>query len=163
MSKRRVCVCACVRVCVCACVFVCVCGVCDCEHACVHVRACGWKFFNVSWYYKMDRYKASINQHLPFKLTYAIQSVLSKGDLKLPNHFVLPIANPFLSWPVAFYINRPSNKRSLLNKRTINYLLSYKKQSALHRVADENRSRWLQLQRHLFKLGGHVQNPRSAI
>ena len=42
--------------------------------------------------------------------------------LNLPNHFVLPIANPFLSCPVAFYINRSSNKRSLLNKRTINYL-----------------------------------------
>ena len=41
--------------------------------------------------------------------------------LKLPNHFVLPIANPFLSCPVAVYVNRPSNKRSLLNKRTINF------------------------------------------
>ena len=32
----------------------------------------------------------------------------------------LPIANPFLSYPVAFYVIMSSNKRSLLNKRTIN-------------------------------------------
>ena len=43
------------------------------------------------------------------------------GNLKVTNHFVLPIANPFLSCPVAFYIIRWSNKRSLLNKRTINF------------------------------------------
>ena len=66
-------------------------------------------------------------------------------SLKLPNHFVLPIANPFLSCPVAFYINRSSNKRSLLNKRTINYFFRIKNQSALHRVAFENRSLWQQL------------------
>ena len=38
--------------------------------------------------------------------------------LKVYNHFVLPIANPFLSCPVAFYIIMWSNKRSLFNKRT---------------------------------------------
>ena len=47
------------------------------------------------------------------------------------NHFVLPIANPFLSCSVAFYINRSSNKRSFLNKRTINNFLSYNKPIAV--------------------------------
>ena len=79
-------------------------------------------------------------------LAHAFKTIL----LKLPNHFVFPIANPFLSCPVAFYINRSSNKRSLLNKRIINIFLSYKKQSALHRVADET-DRVGYSWRHLFK------------
>ena len=47
--------------------------------------------------------------------------------LKLPYYFVLPIANPFLSCPVGFYINRSSNERSLLIKEPLIVLLSYKK------------------------------------
>ena len=76
-------------------------------------------------------------------ILYFVENILITQHLGRLLFLKLP--NPFLSCQVAFYINRSSNKRSLLNNRTINYFLSYKNQSALHRVADENRSRWLQL------------------
>ena len=53
-----------------------------------------------------------------------------RKGLKVSNHFVLPIANPFLLCPIAFYIIMGSNKRSLLNKRT-NYFFFYRIQKTI--------------------------------
>ena len=82
-------------------------------------------------------------------------------NLILPNHTVLPIANPFLSCPVAFCVNKSNNTRSLLNKRTIISCFNrIKKQSASQVEEEEEENHHQHHVLHVGHLGHFFHVPR---